>query len=286
MKKALVATGIILTAVLSLWAFDWPQTEIMADSFFSYFGQYRGGTISTSLVFTDSDEIKAAESGRILALISEHGEDELFESTLGNAAIIIHKDNLATVYANLDSEKHQELFSQTELEKGAALGNTSNSGWQKGEACLEFQVLDTKNQNYINPRILMPRVGKELELSIKNVSAVNKKGTEYDLSTQKNLNSGTYLLYKDQENIAVPYKTTVFVNGAAAESIAFDTLTAKDGRICATGKKAYSASVVYPNSKRQFLGEVTLPKGKNTVSIVVADILGKEKQLTYTLEVR
>lgn len=284
-RKA-VFFGVLALSLSRISAFDWPQNEIMSDSFYSYFGQLRGGTISTSLVFSESKEVKAADSGRVLAVLTEHDEDDLFDSTLGNAVIISHEDKLATVYANLEDENQDELFNTTEIESGTPLGTTSNSGWQTGEACLEFQVLDLKNQTYVNPRILMPRIGNELELTIKNLSAVNKKGERFDFNATKNLQAGTYLLYRERQEIAMPYKTTVFVNGAAADSITYDTLINKDGRICVNGKKTYSADFVYPNAQSHFLGEITLPRGKNTVSVVVQDILGKEKQLTYTIEAR
>ena len=36
------------------FAFEWPQEEkILSDSFYSYFGQLRGNTISSSLIFTN-----------------------------------------------------------------------------------------------------------------------------------------------------------------------------------------------------------------------------------------
>lgn len=268
------------------FAFDWPQNEIMSDSFYSYFGQLRGGTISTSLVFSESREVKAADSGRVLAVIKEHDDDDLFNSTLGNAVIIAHKDNLATVYANLDDENEENLFKMKDIESGTKLGNTSNSGWQTGEACLEFQVLDTKDGNYMNPRILMPRIGNELELTLRNLSALNRKGEEFDFGATKILQSGTYLLYRERQETAMPYKTAVFINGAAADSISYDTLASKNGKICVSGKRTYSVESVYPDEKKQLLGEIMIPKGKNTVTAMVQDILGKERQITYTIEAR
>lgn len=285
LRKILLAESAFFFSSIA-FAFDWPQNEIMSDSFYSYFAQLRGGTISTSLVFSESEEVKAADSGRVLAVITEHDEDDLFESTLGNAVIIEHKDNLATVYANLDAENQESLFEMKDIESGTKLGSTSNSGWQTGEACLEFQVLDTKNGNYVNPRILMPRIGNELELTLKNLSALDRKGGDFDFNITKTLQAGTYLLYRERQETAMPYKTTVFVNGAASDSISYDTLIVKDGKICVNGKRTYSAEQVYPDAQKQLLGEITLPRGKNTITAVVQDILGKERQITYTIEAR
>ena len=285
MKKLIITLAATL-AISTIFAFDWPQNEILSDSFYSYFAQLRGGTIGTSLVFSESREVKAADDGRILAVISEHDEDELFESTLGNAAILSHKDSLITVYANLDAENLSSLYSMTDIKTGTSFGTTGTSSWQQGEGCLEFQVLEIKNRTYVNPRILMPRVGKELPLSIKDVTAISKKGVSYDLGTAKTMPSGIYQLYREKQDIAMPYKTTVFINGVVSESLSYDTLSESNGRICVSGKKNYDVSVMYPNDEQQFLGEVTLTKGKNSIMVVAADILGKEKQITYTVEVR
>lgn len=285
MKKAIFTLAAALT-ISAIFAFDWPQNEILSDSFYSYFAQLRGGTIGTSLVFSESREVKAADDGRMLAVISEHDEDELFESTLGNAAILAHKDSLITVYANLDAENLPSLYSMTDLKSGTSFGTTGTSSWQQGQGCLEFQVLDTKNRTYVNPRILMPRIGKELQLSIKDVTAISKKGVSYDLGTVKTMPSGIYQLYREKQDIAMPYKTTVFINGVVSEFLSYDTLSESNGRICVSGKKNYDVSVMYPNEEQQFLGEVTLTKGKNSIMVVASDILGKEKQITYTVEVR
>ncbi|MBQ6780089.1 MAG: M23 family metallopeptidase [Treponema sp.] len=282
-KTGMAAAAFFICA--GLHSFDWPQNAIQSDSFYSYFGQLRGETINTSLIFTDSEEIQAADSGKVLALIGEHSEEsDLFESTLGNAVILAHKDNLITVYANLDRENQEARYQMKVAEAGTNLGTCGNTGWQQGQANLEFQVIDTKNKAFINPRILMPRVGKELELTIQNVSAVNKKGNEYTLGINKRFPSGTYYLYRKRQEVAMPYRTTIFINGAAVENISYDMLVQKEGKLCATGNKFYPAALLYPDANRQLLAEVSLPKGHNVISIVITDILGKETTLTYSMD--
>ena len=205
--KGQTRTAGLLTAALFIAgqaaAFDWPQTEIESASFYSYFGQLRGGTISSSLVFTESADIKAADEGRVIAVISEHDEScDMFESTLGNAVIISHKDSLLTVYANLSSAEEDMRESLGQVATGSALGTCSNSGWQEGQGCLEFQVIDTQDRSFINPRVLMPHFGEELELSLHNITAVSKKGIEYTLGLQRNVSAGVYSFYKQRQDKA------------------------------------------------------------------------------------
>lgn len=271
----------------SLFAFDWPQEETQADSFYSYFGQLRGSTISSSLIFTDSSDIKSCEDGKVLAVITEHTDDfAWFESPLGNAVILAHSDNISSVYGNIDeSSISEELLSSTEIKKGTYLGTSGNSGWQEGTSCLEFQLLDTKNSNAINPRILMPRIGRELELFIRNVILIDKKGNSYSLNTQKNIPAGTYYIYRERQEVAVPYRTSISLNGIAYENISYDTLNARNGKLCAHGNEDYSVEILYPDTEKQLLGQVTLTRGRLSLSIAVINILGALRQVNFALDV-
>ena len=150
---------IILSIPFFAHAFDWPQENVNKDSFYSYFSQLRGGTTSSSLIFSESSSIHASESGVILIKFDEHDDDMgWFESPLGNTLIIQHEDSFSTVYANLDEETIPKTLSG-KIEKGTLLGQSGNSSWQDGASALEFQVLDSKNHYSVNPRILLPWTG-------------------------------------------------------------------------------------------------------------------------------
>lgn len=286
MKKVAVFL-VSLCFSCSLFAFDWPQEETQADSFYSYFGQLRGSTISSSLIFTDSSDIKSCEDGKVLAVITEHTDDfGWFESTLGNAVILSHNDNISSVYGNIDeSSVSENILSSTDILKGTYLGKSGNSGWQEGTSCLEFQLLDTKNSNAINPRILMPRIGRELELFIQNVTLLDKKGNSYSLNTQRNIPAGTYYIYRERQEVAVPYRTSISLNGIAYENISYDTLNARNGKLCAQGNEDYSVKILYPDEKKQLLGQVILTRGRLSLSIAVINILGAVRQVNFALDV-
>lgn len=283
-KACRIAAALAAAAAATAAAFDWPQNQIMSDTFFSYFGQLRGGGISPSLVFSDTEVVKAADKGRLIAVISEHGDGELFESTLGNAAVVAHADDMLTVYANLDSA--EPLRGITEVEAGQELGESTNSGWQEGDSCLEFQVVDTQNRSFVNPRLLMPRFGDELPLVLSGVTAVNKAGTPFRLATTKVLNAGTYLVYGDRQDVAVPYKTAIYINGAAVETMSFDSVHEVEGRLCIKGRGPHGASEVYPDGSRILLGEAQIPRGRNEMTVVITDILGKEQSMSYIFDAR
>lgn len=289
MKKINSVLSLLLFITSSVCAFDWPQEKIIeSDEFYSYFGQLRGGTISNSLIFTDTSTVKACDDGYLTLLIEDYDDiSNYFPSTLGNAALISHSDNLMTIYGNLDSEGlAEDIFETTEIKQGTKLGESGNSAWQQGRSSLEFQVVDTSQNIAINPRHLMPRVGKELPLSLLEVKIQNTKtGRFYSLPENNQIPSGTYKVYKKRQNIATPYKTRVALNGTTADLISYEELRQTEGTLSVKGKKNYIKSQIYPNNEQILMGEVSITTGKNTLTLTAIDMLGKEYIGNYIITV-
>lgn len=283
--KKLLFLFLTLAGSLAAFSFDWPQKEIASNSFHSYFGQLRGGTLGNSIVFKESSPVKSADQGTIVCIIKEHDESMgWFESPLGNAVIINHHNQLSSVYGNIDKESmNPELEKKFEIEKSFSIGESGNSGWQEGSSCLEFQVYDTKNKSSVNPRILMPRIGQELELWPGDLFLVDRNGNNFNLSDRKYLKSGNYALYRSRQITAVPYRTTVYINGASMENIYYDTLRESEGRLCLVGNGNYPVDAVYPDSTKQLLGFIRLTRGQNSLSVSLSDILGSVKSASYLL---
>ncbi len=286
MKNFILAAMFFIA--LPVFSFDWPQADsVMSDSFYSYFGQLRGETISNSLIFSEPSEIKSAESGYTAIIIKEFNDDtDFFPSALGNALIISHDDNLMTVYGNIDSESLPEAAElSSELEKGTVLGISGNSAWQQGRSSLEFQVIDTSNNTSINPRILMPRVGKELPLILSDVRIQNRAMKMFDAGKNLSLPAGVYRIYQKRQAVAVPYKTRISINGVTLDEITYDMLYQNENTLCALGKKYYPLSLLYPAQDMILLGEISLTSGKNTLAVTLSDILGKETQSTFSVNI-
>ena len=231
--------------------------------------------------------MSAAEDGHIMAVITEHNNDfGWFESTLGNAVLIAHDDGFSTVYGNLDEETLSDnLLELDSVSVGDVLGESGNSGWQEGQSCLEFQVIDVKKGTVINPRNFMPRMGSELPLEIGNVTLDDESGKTHYLALEKYLKAGRYKIYHPRQEVAVPYRTATLLNGATVESISFDTMHENGGRLCISGNSNYPVDVIYPDEKRQLIGTVQLLKGHNRLTITMTDLLGTSQTANYDLEV-
>lgn len=286
MKKQILSL-LSFTFISSIFAFDWPIENIQKDFCKSDFGQNIADSISTSLIFNEPDDIKAAEDGKILLVMKDLSDDnDFFPSTLGTALIIAHEDNLASVYGNIDSET---LYVSSEnnysVEKGTILGQSGNSGWQQSKSTLEFQIIDTKNTSAINPKVLLPRQETELPLTLTDICLKNKNNDYFNLNETRTYPTGIYKIYRKRNNIAVPYKSSILINGIQYDQIIYNTIIEENGKICVLGKRKYSQADVYPNKNLQLIGEVMLSPGKTTLNIIVTDFLNKSKQLSYNISV-
>ncbi len=265
-----------------IFAYDWPQSP---EKFSSFFGQLRGNEINNSLIFDEPSEVKSAEDGRLVLLLAGHSDDtDFFPSTLGNACIIAHQESLLTVYGNLDAESiSRSIFENPDIKKGDLLGGSGNSSWREGKSTLEFQVIDTKNNTSINPKVLMPRNVKELPLAVTNVVLQNRNGRFFEAGRQTALPSGMYRVYKNRQALAVPYRTRVSINGALVDEISYDVLRQDGNLLCVSGRKNYPRAALYPNAELQLVGEATFIPGKNALQITLSDFLGKEFTSTYVI---
>jgi murein DD-endopeptidase MepM/ murein hydrolase activator NlpD len=287
MKKTIISTLLILTS-LSAFSFDWPQAEVTKNSFNSYFGQNRGGLLSTSMIFSEPAEVKAAEEGYITAILTENADDsDFFPSTLGTAVILTHSDDLISVYGNLD-EDTLTLKNEHEhtIDAGAIIASSGNSGYQANNGNLEFKIIDSKNKSAINPKVLMPRAEEELPLLLTGIIIASKNNDYYDINTYKTYSSGLYKVYFKRNQIASPYRTSVSINGVIVDQLSYDMITQENNKLCIIGKKKYTASDVFPNNDLQLLGEAMFTPGRATLGLTISDMLGNVKQLNYNIVIK
>lgn len=287
MKKILAFfTSALL--LIPLFAFNWPQDEVTQHSFSSYFGQNRGGILSTSVVFAEPAQVKASDTGYILAIITENSDDsDFFPSTLGTSVILAHEDNLISVYGNLDSETIT-IYNANEkiVEAGATIGESGNSGYRDGNSNLEFQVIDTKNKSAINPKVLMSRSESELPLNLNGITIVSKNKNFYDINQTKTFTSGLYKIYFRRNAVATPYKTSISLNGVIVDQISYDIITQENEKLCIIGKKKYTSADVFPENDLQLIGETMFTPGRATLGLSITDVLGNVKQLNYNIIIK
>jgi len=287
MKKNIVCAAAAFAALsLSLFSFGWPVKNLDTDKLVPTFAQNRRNKFNTSLIFPNAQKAVAADNGKIIAVITEHQNDgDWFESTLGNAAIISHNDDLISVYANLDAQSALFLQQKFKVTDGQELGDIASSSWNENPegGLMEFQIADTKAKTFINPLILMPRSLKHNRIYLDGVTIENQFGRSYNLATLRSIPAGQYTLYKKRQANASPHKSKVYVNGTELEKISKEILKWQDGKILIVGNENYTSSQFYPSQESELLGHILLPHGVNTITITASDIFENATTANYTI---
>ena len=288
---------IFLFSSAFLMAFEWPVDMTSTETTIkTNFAENRGSSFANGFVFSTSEEIKSSEDGIVLVHLNpENSYYENFSSTLENAVILAHHDKMLSVYSGFE-QVNQDIFSD-EISAGTVLGSvnkksdteiTEESTTAKKiplpKKDFEFQIIDTKNTVVINPFLLLSKLEKTSPVFPGKIFVVNKKGTEINLEERKSFASGIYSIYRENTTSRMPLKTSVFVNGEETSTINYDTLLYKNSRISVSGKDFFPTEKIYPNSKRQFLGEIEVSRGKNLITVVVTDSLGIERRISHTVD--
>ncbi|MCQ2582441.1 MAG: M23 family metallopeptidase [Treponema sp.] len=286
--KFIVPFAISIFTAAAVYTYNWPLENAENTNIKSYFGQNINNSVSTSIIFKDPSDITAIGDGKLLMLISDDKDESLlFPSSLGTSVLIAHKDDLVSVYANLERDTiPAEITNGKEIATGDKIGSTGNSGFQVTRSNLEFQIFDTAKSSAINPRIFMPRYENEIPLYISDLKLVNKNGESFPLTNSTVLKSGLYKLYMRRNPIACPYKTAVSINGVEVDRISYDKIDEETNKIFLVGKKQYINTDIYPDSEYQLIGEAMLTPGRSTLGISVEDFIGNDKRINYVVEIR
>lgn len=286
MKKT-IPFAVAALFCMNAYSFEWPNANTEANSFSSEFGQHRGGVIDSSLVYKEPSEVFTTDEGDAIIVISEHGNEfGWFESTLGSSVIISHTDGLSTVYANLDEKTIAPKVGEKFFIDGKELlASSGDSAWQAENNGLEFKVYDVTNHAAVNPRLLMPRMQKELPLEMGAITFYDNNNVAHNVTAEKRLPSGVYSIYRTRQANLVPYKTIVSVNGTSKETIVFDTLKENSGKLGINGNGHYSAGELYPDNERQLLAKIHLAKGQNTITLTLMNFQETPVSTTYRLDI-
>lgn len=284
--KKIAAVIINLTLLAGIFAFEWPSEKADADKISTWFAQRSDTNMGTFINLKETEEVLCSDAGNTLIIIEDHNDDtDFFTSSLGAAVIVRHDDSLISVYSHLENSSIVTTDYSKTIQKSQVIAKTGNTGFVKDEKTLGFQIIDVKEKKAINPLLLLPQPQTLPQLSISTIIIKNKNGTAYDLQWAKAFYAGTYKIYFKRNELPVPFKTTVLVNGEQTDEISYNSLNQEDGKCNVTGKRNYSNLEIYPDEKLMLVGEAILKQGKATITLIFTDLKGNSRHLNYNVTV-
>ena len=283
MKKT-VCIVLIISSFFALNAFEWSQNPVEIEESFS---ENRGDCFNTGIVYADDGFVFVAETGNVIISLKNQDTMGLFNSPLGNSVILVHDNNMMSVYSNLD--KTADSLTNEYLPVGEVIAESGNSSWHpktnenKGSS---FKVIDTERQTAINPMILMKdKVAKEY-IQIKGLKAIDRRGKTIDLYNGASIEAGQYTLYMQRPQNTMIHESQVSLNGEVKETIAYDSIIQSDDSLTVQGNRNYTYSEIYPDSQSMRLADVLLQRGSNTIEILLSNNGDSQTHNYYRINVK
>lgn len=271
---------------MGLFAFEWPmEIESLNDIRF-FFLENRKTFISPSLVFPKGETIFLSEAGKNIFRFEKNSYCGQFPSTLGNALVIAHENDMRSIYANLGEFAIDET--KDFLQGGSEIALSGHSGWHEEESGLEFIVIDTKNKTLINPLLVLPMNLKALDFSVGKLFLKDIRGEYRELANGKSFEEGVYILYRETKEKMPFFKNLVSLNGNTLDSLNNDSLSLWDKKLVlkTSGGTNLDFETNFPREGMQYVCEVKLSRGKSTLIVQIFDIFANKKQIQYTFDVK
>jgi hypothetical protein len=304
---AVLAAGFLLAGG-AVGAIDWPSPE---SPLRVSFGQNVRGRPAVGLSFaapaksadaaarpaaadpavagTTDAVVRSADSGEIVFAQDAGRSVNGWPSPLGAWEAVRQSEGLILVYGHL---AEADAGSATLVEKGALIGRAGATGWSVGIG-FYFSVYDAPQGRWVNPAALAPPRPDQRQPTVRSVALVGRDGQSIDPATVKSIRQGAYRLlvesYDTEDGAApalvAPYKMYCLVNGAEQCALSLETIAAPSGALEVSRTAPSPAAQAYASAPAYDLGEVRLARGRAGLEIIVRDAGGRERVVSYSLNV-
>jgi hypothetical protein len=285
-KRPFFFTGgmLLLVAAVLGTAMDWPVQD---GRLLRNFGGNDRGRPSLGSSFAGEGPILAAEKGELL--FSRGGENlaSRLPSPLGSWLALDHGDGLISIYSRFLAAGETTVPRQ--VERGAALAQMGISGWAS-RGGFYFSLFDRRERRWINPSMIITPFPDTRPPQFQSVVLRNSEGRQINPAQVRNLSQGRYTVLAAVsdamaagEPALAPHRIVCSVNGTETDSLSFETLSARDGRLMAYRNGMIPAKQVYAPFPAFEIGEIAFTRGQATLEIIAQDVAGNSRSAVYRL---
>jgi len=279
-KLAVVFIFIVFAVSLSgtLDAMNWPSEDAVL---LRNFGYNDNGRPVLGMVFDGGTKILAAEKGEVIFTFDMNNTASRLPSALGAWTAVDHGDGLISIY----SRYADEPVSLKNVEKSQPIASAGLSGWSQRQG-FYFIVFDRRERHWINPAIIVtPAALNTRTPQILSVNLLNSQGIALQ---SNNLSQGRYTILVNAVSPAAgtgtflaPHKIICMINGAEAGSLNLEAFSARDGVMMIYRNGLVPVKQVYGAFPALETAEVFFARGRANMEIIVQDIAGNSRSLTY-----
>lgn len=284
-KQALSA--LLVLGVFRLAAIDWPVEDAVLRA---NFGKNQKGMPSLGTAFETAGPIRASEAGDLLFTHNPVERASRLPSPLGAWTALDHGDGIISIYSRYS--ELETVAVPDKVERGGVIAMAGQSGWSEKQG-FYFSFFDRKERRWVNPSRLIAPMPDTSPPVIYSVDLRGADGKAVSLNQAKNISQGRYTIsvgasdgrLPDQEPVLAPYRILCSVNGLEAGEFVFETFAARDGVLMVYRNGLAPVRQVYRAFPAYDIGDVWFTRGQATVEILVQDISGNSRSVTYKLQI-
>jgi hypothetical protein len=176
--------------------------------------------------------------------------------------------------------------------KGAALGESGNSGWSKTRG-FYFSLFDRRERRWINPAIIITPREDTRPPVISSVRLRDGEGRLIDPAQTRTVRQGRYVvsaaafdtLRESGESPLAPFRIVCIVNGSEAGVLNFETYSVRDGSLMVYRNGLVPVKDIYAPYPAYEVGEVSFTRGQVNLELIAQDISGNTRNVVYRLMV-
>lgn len=282
-------------ALMRLSALEWPSFPATPER---SFGHPENGYLLAGIVLGSAkDAVLAADSGEIVYSRGATGWRAGLPPVSGGMQAIEHAGQFRTVYFGIQPNLGN---SSNPISKGQIIGTWLGEA-KRTALGPAFFVMDRASKAWVNPILLLPPLETE---SVPNVSslALNRPGTSPETDSRVvaatlaakgwgMLPQGEYVASVGTVGSArhaaplAPFRLRLRINGVEQLVRSFEAAVMADEGLAFNGSSAPSGSGIDPEGRYR-LGKVFIPRGYMTISVIVENSRGAEKEFIWKFDVR
>jgi hypothetical protein len=286
----------------AVFAMDWASTDAVI---IANFGGNNDGIPRSGTIFEGEGPVRASGAGEVIFVHNPGNSASRIPSPLGAWIAIDHGDGLISLYSHLETPSSIPVPDQPE--QGRAIASAGQSGWSDRQG-FSFAFFDRKERRWINPSMIITPLPDTVEPVIHSVELIGADGRVFNPAAARNIDQGRYTLSvhatdvifspsNDPPDTAVfprrgsptpplaPYRILCSVNGQETGALSFETYSARNGILMVPRNGLVPARQVYARYPSFEIGDVWFTRGQATLEIIVRDIPGNSRSVTFRLQV-
>ena len=275
----LVAVGIAANAI------DWPVTGVVP---VSNFAQNDGGSPLLGVTFAYEGPLYAAEQGEVIFQLNVTERVSGLPSPLGSWIAVDLGDGLVSIYARY-GESEADLSSH--IEKQQIIAQAGKSGANEHErGGFYFSFFDRKERRWINPAAIVNPMPDTRAPTISTVRLKSAESGLINLAQTRVVRQGRYAIFAEAGDTIdggirplAPNDLAVFVNGAEAGTLLFESFSARDGLLMVYRNALIPANQIYAEPDAYEVGEFWFSRGIATLELIVGDRTGNTRTASFRI---